>query len=300
MTVVSRAAGLALALAACAASAHAGVSLAPTQPGAVSFKVGALELTALRDNTIEISNDGKTFGVGEPTSAVSAVLVKAGAPADHVVLNADALLVRTGARVVLIDTGTGPKAGGQLIESLAKAGVSPDQVTDVLITHSHFDHVGGLVTADGKPAFPKAVVRMAKAEWAFMQARAEAKAVVEAIAPQVQTFEPGAEIAPGITSVAIVGHTPGHTGYQIVSGKARLFDIGDTAHSSIVSLAQPAWTIEFDSDSKLGREAREATLARLAKTHETIFAPHFPFPGVGRVEAKGAGYVWRPTVSEKP
>jgi glyoxylase-like metal-dependent hydrolase (beta-lactamase superfamily II) len=296
-----RAAGIALAFTAFAAAVHAaGPGPIPTAPGVVNFRVGALQLTALRDNRFFIPNDGKTFGVGEPTAAVSAVLAKAGAPGDHLTLGVDALLVRTGGRIVLIDTGAGPKAGGKLIESLAEAGVRPDQVTDVLITHSHGDHVGGLVGADGKPAFPKAVVRMSKAEWAFLQANAGAKALVAAITPQVQAFEPGGEVAPGIVSVAIVGHTPGHTGYEIVSGKDRLLDIGDTAHSSIVSLAKPAWVIEFDTDAKLGRAARQAELARLAKSRETIFAPHFPFPGVGRVEAKGDGYVWRPTLPEQP
>lgn len=296
----AKAAGLAVALAALAAAAHAGIGPVPTSPGAASFHVGALELTALRDNTFSISNDGKVFGVGEAPASVSKVLAAAGAPADAVILSVDGLLVRTGGRIVLIDTGAGPTAHGVLLQSLAKAGVSPDQVTDVLITHSHFDHVGGLLTADGRPAFPKAVIRMAKAEWAFMQDNAEEKALVEAVTPQVRAFEPGAEVAPGITAVAVVGHTPGHTAYEIVSGKDRLLDIGDTAHSSIVSLAKPEWGIQFDTDSKLGREARQAELARLSKSHETVFAPHFPFPGVGRVEAKDGAYVWRPTLSNQP
>lgn len=294
-----RAAGLALALSAAAAAAHA-AGPAPTQPAAVSFHVGALELTAVRDNTFVISNDAKTFGVDAGPAAVSAVLAKAGQPTDNITLSVDALVVRTGGHVVLIDSGTGAGAHGVLLESLTKAGVAPSQITDVLITHSHGDHVGGLVGADGKPAFPKAVIRMSKAEWAWLQANAGAKKLAEAIAPQVQAFEPGAVVAPGITAVPIAGHTPGHSGYEIVSGQARLLDIGDTAHSSVISLQKPEWVVEFDTDAKVSRESRQAMLKRLSEDHEVIFAPHFPFPGVGQVEAKDGGYVWRPTVTAQP
>src|SRR6185312_4203434 len=99
------------------------------------------------------------------------------------------------------------------------------------------------------------------------------------------TFEPGARIAPGIRSLSLPGHTPGHVGYEITSGHARLMDIGDVAHSSIVSLARPTWAIEFDNDQVLGRATREKTLAALAKSGERVFAPHFPFPGVGHIVA---------------
>jgi glyoxylase-like metal-dependent hydrolase (beta-lactamase superfamily II) len=99
---------------------------------------------------------------------------------------------------------------------------------------------------------------------------------------------------PGIASIALAGHTPGHTGYRIASGDAAVVDIGDIAHSSIISLADPAWTIEFDTDAVAGRTQREATLARLAVAHTLVFAPHFPYPGVGRIEKAGQGYRWMP------
>ena len=93
--------------------------------------------------------------------------------------------------------------------------------------------------------------------------------------------------------MALGGHTPGHVGYEIVSNGARLLDIGDSAHSSIVSLARPEWTMGFDNDPVAGKSSRRDTLAMLAKTHELVFAPHFPFPGVGRIEASGEGYAWK-------
>ena len=87
-------------------------------------------------------------------------------------------------------------------------------------------------------------------------------ALVSAIAPSVQPFAPGTEVLPGIRSVALPGHTPGHSGYEIRSGAARLLDMGDTAHSAIVSLADPGWAIEYDTDKLAGRAARGPERAR--------------------------------------
>lgn len=269
----------------------------PVTPAATSFTVGTIRVTALRDNQFLIPNDGKTFGVDAGVDAVASVLAAAGAPTDTIRVSVDALLVRLPDRVVLLDTGFGPAPGGKLIDSLAAAGVVPGDVTDVLITHSHGDHIGGLVTAGGAPAFPNAKVRMSAAEWTFMQASPGAAKIVAAIMPQVATFAPGAEVVPGITAIAIAGHTPGHMSYELVSGTARLRDIGDTAHSTIVSLARPGWVMGFDSDPGVGTASRRAELARLAASHEMIFAPHFPFPGVGTVAAKGDGFVWVPATA---
>ena len=262
---------------------------AAVTPTAHSFNIGKLQLTALHDAQFIFPNDGKTFGVDSTPAAVGAVLRTAGAPTDRITLSVNSLLVRTGRRVLLIDTGIGAKP---LIASLGEASVSPKAVTDVLITHSHGDHTGGLVDENGHLAFPKATIRMSSAEWAWMQQKGPAE-VVKAISKHVHTFEPGAQIAPGVTSVALGGHTPGHVGYEIVSGDSRLLDIGDLAHSSIVSLEKPEWTVQFDNDSALAKTTRRATLTRLAKDQELVYAPHFPFPGVGHIVADGDGFAWK-------
>jgi glyoxylase-like metal-dependent hydrolase (beta-lactamase superfamily II) len=258
------------------------------------FSLGSLKLASLHDAAYIIPNDGKILGVDARPGAVAKVLAKAGAPTQRIALSVNALLVKIPGHIVLIDAGLGSQAHGGMMESLVKAGVSADEVTDILITHTHGDHVGGLVTAEGKLAYPKAVVRMSAKEWAWMQSQSDAKAIVTAITPQIQVFEPGTQLLPGITPIAIKGHTPGHVGYEIVSGQSRLLDIGDTAHSSIISLADPDWIMGFDGDRALGRASRRATLAQLAKTHELVFSPHFPFPGVGKVAANGSTFTWQP------
>jgi len=262
-------------------------------PGAASFSLGQLKLTALRDGGYVTPAAGGAFGVEAGAPAVRQVLTDAHAPTDEIKLDVDALLLRMPGHIVLLDTGLGPLLqGAALQQSLKLAGVEPTAITDVLITHAHGDHVGGLAKSDHTLAFPNATIRMSSGEWTYLQAQNPAWGKV--FAPKVATFEPGTEILPGITPVALYGHTPGHVGYQIVSGNARIVDIGDTAHSAIVSLAKPQWAGEWDGDQKMGVAARTEELARLAKAHTLVFAPHFPFPGVGWILPKGDGYVWTP------
>ena len=285
---------LALVLPACA-QAGPGANDASVTPEAHAFPIGTYQAWSLRDLTNVVPNDNSVIGQGQTPEDVAAVLKAAGQPTDHITLSIDALLVKTGDRVVLIDTGMGPKAHGVLMDSLAKAGMTPDRVTDVLITHSHPDHIGGLLTAEGQPAFPKAVVRMTDAEWASVKANPQQADFVTAITPQIQTFAGGAEVLPGITSVILKGHTPGHTGYEITSGDAKLLDIGDMAHSVVVSLAKPEWAMGYDGDKPAGEATRREELTVLAKSGETIFAPHFPFPGTGQIVAKDDGFALKPT-----
>jgi glyoxylase-like metal-dependent hydrolase (beta-lactamase superfamily II) len=282
--------GLGLSLGVPAADSTFGPSSGP--PAAKSFNVGKLQLTVLHDAQFVFPNDSKVMGVDSNPAAVGEVLRAGGAPTDRITLSVNALLVRTGRRVVLIDTGLGEKAHGALMASLVEAGVSPKSVTDVLLTHAHGDHIGGLLDANGHLAFPKATIRMSSAEWASMQQKGPAE-VVTAISKHVHTFEPGTQVAPGVTSVALGGHTPGHVGYEIVSGDSRLLDIGDLAHSSIVSLEKPEWGVQFDGDSALAKTTRRTTLTRLAKDQELVYAPHFPFPGVGHIVTDGDGFAWK-------
>ena len=266
----------------------------PIAPAAVPFNIGAVRAIALRDMINRVPNDGSVFGKKEGPAAVAGILRKAGAPTDALSLGVDALLVRVPGHMVLIDTGLGPKIGGVLMQSLALARVSPADITDVLITHSHGDHVGGLSSADGKMMFPNATIRMTRTEWAFMKSQPDTAALVATITPKVIPFDPGTVVIPGIRAVPLSGHTPGHSGYEITSNGQKLLDMGDTAHSVIVSLARPGWIIGYDTDGEQGRQQRIAELAKLASSGEHVFSPHFPFPGIGQIVKSGNDYRWQP------
>ncbi len=273
-------------------------AVAPTtSPDVHRIKIGSLEAVALREGGMMVPNDNKVLGVGRTKEEVAAVLTANGMGADGIPLSIQPLFLRVGQQLVLIDAGGGAAMGpdaGKLPASLRAAGVEPDQITDILISHSHGDHVGGLVDAAGALIFPNATIRMTAAEWKFMQANGDLAAVTRAIAPRVETFQPGALVAPGITAVAIDGHTPGHTGYEIASGTDRLLYIGDTMHSSVISVQRPDWRIAYDSDAPTAQASRKALLQRAADGNLRLYAVHFPYPGLGRVQRKDDGFVWVP------
>ncbi|NVB85055.1 MAG: MBL fold metallo-hydrolase [Kofleriaceae bacterium] len=267
------------------------------QGKAERLQIGSLEAFALDDGYIVEPNDGKAFVLGH-TSEAAEVLAAAGLPSDKIRLDVQVLLVKAGDHVILFDTGAGAfiPTAGHLSKSLALAGVEPSAVTDIFISHTHGDHVGGLVTKAGALAFPSATIHMSAPEWATFRADpdADAKRLVAAIEAKVSAFEPGAQVLPEVKAVATQGHTPGHSSYEVSSGDDKVFYLGDVAHHSVLSVQRPAWSIQFDHDHAAGEAMRQQTLAQLASDHTRVFAVHFPFRGVGHVVAEGQGLVWKP------
>ncbi len=261
-----------------------------------TFHIGALEAVALQDGELDVHNDNQTLGLGHTPQEVAAVLTAAALPDDPIHLFIDPLLIHDGDRQVLIDTGAGGAmgTGNKLVQSLASAGVEPGQITDILISHSHGDHVGGLVDTAGALRFPRAVIHISAAEWAFMQGDTAMVDLVRTITPRVRTFTPGEVVVPNITAVDIRGHTAGHTGFEIVSGTERLLYIGDAMHHSVISVERPEWPIAFDADSPTAIASRQALLQRAASQNLRLYGYHFPFPGVGHIKREGDGFVWVP------
>jgi len=273
-----------------------------------AFTIGELSGLALRDGGLDFPNDSRIFGVGHTPAEVAELVGAAGLPADKLSLSIQPLLVKSADRVLLFDTGAGANMGpgsGSLFASLTAAGVDPLSVTDVFISHAHGDHVGGLLNAEGAPAFPNAVIHISAAEWAFlrgMNAEAAANvaiarhaALIAAIEPRVAGFAPNADIIPGVVSaVEIRGHTPGHSGYLITSGQSSLLYVGDAMHHFVVSVQKPEWAVNFDADATTAEASRADLLARSADSGQRIYAVHFPFPGVGKVERRATGFAWVP------
>ena len=256
------------------------------------FTIGSLQAASLKDATFSPANDNKTLAINQSKAEVDALLTAEGLPTDVLELSVQPLIVRSTDRVLLFDTGNGPSAG-MLTASMATAGVQADAVTDVFISHSHGDHIGGLVDANGGLAFPNATIHISTNEWAAMQANTQLAALVTTVAPRVETFAAGAELVPGtVRAVDIQGHTPGHSGYLVTSGEASLLYIGDTMHHSVISVQRPDWTIAFDGNAPLAQESRRAVLSSSAASGQRIYAVHFPFPGLGRFEDRGGSFRW--------
>ncbi|OYX49618.1 MAG: hypothetical protein B7Y90_07035 [Alphaproteobacteria bacterium 32-64-14] len=299
------AAALSLPLAACAPEAkEAPVAEAPAAPAIAAFTAGAdvhaftigdWRAAAVRDGGGEFPNDNKTLAINKTKADVDALLTANGLPTETLSLSIQPLVVRTTDKVMLFDTGAAASFGpgaGKLPASLQAAGVDAGAVTDIFISHGHGDHILGLVTVDGALAFPNAAVHISGPQWAAMQADTTITALVTAVTPRVATFEPGADIVPGVKGVDIQGHTPGHSGYLITSGDQSVLFIGDTMHHSVISVQQPDWTIAFDGDAPTAQASRNKLLTDSAASGQRIFAPHFPFPGIGKFEKKDDHFVW--------
>jgi glyoxylase-like metal-dependent hydrolase (beta-lactamase superfamily II) len=242
-----------------------------------------------------------------PLADVQKALTDAFQPADILSIPFSPIVVNTGSKLVLLDCGVGGRflpTTGTYEQNLAAAGIDPATVDLIVISHFHPDHINGIWTKDDKLQFPNAEVMVPAPEWAYWMddARqssppeplkglfANCKRVFGPIAGKVTRYEPGKEVAPGITSVAAFGHTPGHTCFQISSGNHTLFHIQDAVGNPAVFARYPEWQYNSDSDRVMGVETRKKLLDRLAADKTRIQAMHFPFPGTGYIVKEGNGY----------
>jgi len=280
--------------------------------GFYRMKVGDFEVTALFDGAAQFDLNWLTAkkatmnGVGEALHGDPHLLDT----------NDTAFLVNTGEEVILVDAGAGTWFGGgafgRLAVSLRSAGYSPEQVDRVLVTHLHSDHIGGLTTQDGKRVFPNAAIVVSKAEsdfWLSPEIAAKAPKDVKPFfqaaqaisAPYLKagkwhTFSDSDALGDGIRAVALLGHTPGHTGYEFSSQGQKILFWGDTIHEQLAQLSHPDITVVFDIDHAAAAAMRKQLFPTLARESVMIAGPHMPFPGMGRLRKEANGYVWAPVI----
>jgi glyoxylase-like metal-dependent hydrolase (beta-lactamase superfamily II) len=225
------------------------------------------------------------------------------------------LYVDTGEHRVLIDSGAGGSFGptaGFAAQHLREAGIDPESIDTLLISHAHGDHVGGIVSAEGAFIYPNAKYYISQPEWDFWsdpnaslpnsllddETKKEviqgAQKTLAALKDRITQFEVGSEVIPGIRSVDASGHTPGQVAYVIGTGEQQLMATGDVFFSNPLNLEHPDWEVAFDSDSAKGVVTRKRMLAESTASRMRLIVPHMPFPGIGYVRAEEAQYGWVP------
>jgi glyoxylase-like metal-dependent hydrolase (beta-lactamase superfamily II) len=276
-----------------------------------TFRVGDIDVTALSDGTVP--QDLHALLRNTTAQKTDALLHDAflSNPAE---VSITAFLFRDAGHTVLVDTGAGelfgPGYGAKLVESLASIQVSPADITDVLITHAHSDHMGGLIH-DGQLVFPNAIVHLAAADLNFFLDRSNAEKTKypvsyfdqaisvfkpEQAADKIKAFSSDGEVLPDVEAVIHPGHTPGSSFYILHSHGQSVTFIGDIVHVAAVQAPDPEITITYDVDPVKAAAVRKVAFAEFAKDRTLIASPHLPFPGVGHLKANGKGYIWMPLV----
>lgn len=275
--------------------------------GPHSFKQGAYDLTVVSDGTLTlpvaiVSPDAKP----EELKALLSAMVEG----DNVRFELNAVLAKSASDTILIDTGVGggyQESSGKLVESLKAAGTEPSAITRVIYTHGHPDHLWGTVGADNAPIFPNATFHVAEAEWNFWTAPDLASKMPKdltemvngiqkefaAIKDKVNFFKPGAEIVAGLSAIDTAGHTPGHVSFEFAGGDG-LIVTGDAIIQPDIFFAHPDWKFGFDADAETAIVNRRKLLDMAAAGKKTMLGYHWPYPGLGRAEAKDGAFVYVP------
>jgi len=295
------------------APAHAAAPPAGKQaPSFYRSKLGDFELTVLSDGARAIPLP-PTFVRNVKIDEVLKVAEAAYMPKGTIFAPFNPIVVNTGAKLVLIDTGYGAGIAptvGLLPQSLAAAGIDPKAIDIVLISHMHGDHINGIKNADGSLAFPNAEIKVPSVDWAhWMSDDNMAKApegfqkasfgfnrkIFGNLKDKVTRFEWTKEVAPGITAVDSSGHTPGHTSFVIASKSSSLFLQADVSIVPALFLRHPDWQVMFDSEPDKAVATRRRVYDMASTDKLLVVGYHFPFPGIGHVEKAGSGYNFVPS-----
>jgi glyoxylase-like metal-dependent hydrolase (beta-lactamase superfamily II) len=292
-------------------------------PGWYRYKVGDFEITVVTDgvNTFKFTDD---HVLNKSRDEVSAAQVAAHQDKDMMTTPYNPVVVNTGAKLVLIDTGTGEAnferskgTAGQLLRNLAAAGIDTGAIDAVIISHYHGDHVNGLLKADKTLAFPNAEILVPVAEHAFWMDDGEMSRAPKGrmeglfknnrqvfsgeVLKRLRTYEWGKEVVPGITAVDTSGHSAAHTSHVVASGASKVFVQADVTHVPWLFARNPGWHAFYDQDPGKAEATRRKVYDMLAAEKMLVQGFHYPFPALGYVEKSGDGYreipvPWNPVI----
>jgi glyoxylase-like metal-dependent hydrolase (beta-lactamase superfamily II) len=307
-----------------ALTARAAVPAAGTQvSGFYRYKVGSIECTSINDGARTFPMPDK-FVTNVPKEEALAAAEAAYMPKGMVTVPFNPQLINTGSKLVLIDAGSGagalePTKGavGRMMQNLAAAGVDAKSVDIVVMSHLHPDHTNGIRAADGSLAFPNAELMVPAKDWEFWTSEenaakaqssplmknyfADVKKTFAGIESKVTKYDGGKEIAPGLTSIAVPGHTPGHMAFAVASGNSKVLIQSDVTNIPEFFLRNPDWHVMFDVDAQAAQEARHKFYDMASAEKALVVGFHFAFPSIGHVEKDGTKYrlipiAWNPVL----
>ncbi|MEM9630419.1 MAG: MBL fold metallo-hydrolase [Pseudomonadota bacterium] len=270
-----------------------------------SFAFGDHDITVFSDGHLTLPMN---FLLPEQSEEEIAALLSAhDLPTDSLTPDCNITLLRSGDRLILFDVGSGSNfqpSAGELIGKLEEAEIDATDITDIVLTHAHPDHLWGILDEFDDPLYSEANVWVPEAEWNYWRSEDtlagtpdERKSFVvgaqsrfEAIEDQVSMVRPGQEVLPGVEAIDTAGHTPGHMSYMIHSGSESVLVVGDAISNSVISFEKPEWVSGSDQDPQQGIATRKMLLDRLAQDGSRLIGFHFPNPGSGRVEKTSSAY----------
>ena len=291
-------------------------------PGFYRYKVGSIEVTVVTDgaNTFKFAD---THLLNKTRDDLNNALVAAHYPKDVMTTPYNPIVVNTGSKLAVFDTGTSEAAYerskgqiGQFQTNLKSAGIDRNAIDFVVISHFHGDHINGLLTPDKKLAYPNAEILVPAVEWKYFMDDGEmsrapkgrmetvfkgVRDVFDPIGRKVTTYEAGKEILPGVTSIATPGHTPGHMSYVIASGSSKVFVQADVTHVPFVFARNPGWHAFYDQDGAMAETTRRKVYDMLVAEKMPVQGFHYPFPSLAYVEKTATGYqeipvAWNPVI----
>ncbi len=262
-------------------------------------------LTTIRDGHLVLP---QAFFFGDlPQDELAPILAAHGIEGDMLEPPCNVTLYRDGENTVLFDAGAGTEfqpTTGQLLDGLDAAGVAPEDITHVIFTHAHPDHLWGVLDDFGDPLFTEATHLIGRDEWDYWTNPATVDEIGEArqafavgaarrlaiIEDSIQFFDDGDELLPGVTAAATFGHTPGHMGFRIGNGAEGAFIAGDAIGNAHVSFTRPDWPIGSDQDRDRGAATRSRLMEMLAEEESILVGFHLPNGGIGRVARAETGF----------